>query len=117
MLWNEVLMSQKFTTLGAAQFVRDMESVTSLIDRYIRNGSSALASMSDALRLLSLPLQVPKETEEDQDGIAAVSLKEASDMVYKDNIEAKRLLDMLGIDSLTPANARQILQRRVESEE
>jgi len=46
---------------------------------------------------------------------AGLSLKEASDRVFTDNTEAKKVLEELDIEILTPANARHILQRRVEN--
>ncbi|KAK4224557.1 RINT1-like protein [Podospora fimiseda] len=99
-LWSDVLMSHKFTAIGAAQFRHDLRAISSLVERYIPDGSSSLGSLSDALRLLNLE-----------------SIKEATDRVFTDNAEAKKLLEELEIDSLTPANARQILQRRVENAE
>ncbi|OTA81841.1 hypothetical protein M434DRAFT_204609 [Hypoxylon sp. CO27-5] len=108
MLWTSVLMTQNFTTLGAAQFVRDLEAISSLIDRYIPDGSSALSTLQDGLRLLSLPLEAES---------GAITLQQASDRVFTDNTEAKKLLADLGLETLTPANARKILQRRVENSE
>ncbi|KAK3985894.1 RINT1-like protein [Cladorrhinum sp. PSN332] len=99
-LWSDVLMSHKFTAIGAAQLRHDLRAISSLIERYIPDGSSSLGSLSDALRLLNLD-----------------SIKDATDRVFTDNAEAKKLLEELEIDSLTPANARQILQRRVENAE
>jgi hypothetical protein len=107
-LWGDVLMSHKFTASGAAQFMRDVHAISSLVERYIPEGSSSLSSLNDALRLLNLPVQ-------GQEG--AMLLKDATDRVFTDNTEAKKVLDELEIDSLTPANARQILQRRVENAE
>ncbi|KAF3357663.1 hypothetical protein VdG1_05766 [Verticillium dahliae VDG1] len=46
-----------------------------------------------------------------------VSLKVATDRIFTDNTEAKKMLEALEIDSLTPANARHILQRRLETNE
>lgn len=109
MLWTDVLMRQSFTTLGAAQFVRDVHALCSLIDRYIPDGSGALASVRDGARLLSLPVETVEA--------GAVTLKQASDRVFTDNTEAKRVLEGLGMDTLTPAHARQILQKRVENSE
>ncbi|KAI0381331.1 TIP-1 family-domain-containing protein [Hypomontagnella monticulosa] len=108
MLWTNVLMTQSFTTLGAAQFARDLDAVSSLIDRYIPDGSIALGALQDGLRLLNLPLET-------QDG--SVTVQQATDRVFTDNTEAKKLLAELGLESLTPATARKILQRRVESSE
>lgn len=101
-------MNHRFTASGASQFARDLHAISSLVERYIPDGSSSLGSLSDALRLLNLPVDV-------QEG--AMSLKRATDMVFTDNSEAKKVLDELEIDLLTPANARQILQRRVENAE
>ncbi|KAL2163477.1 hypothetical protein VTH06DRAFT_5535 [Thermothelomyces fergusii] len=119
-LWSDVLMSHKFTASGAAQFARDLQAVSALVERYIPDGSSALGSLGDALRLLNLPVDPPEEKKEGEAGGeegGRMSLKRATDMVFTDNTEAKKVLDELEIDSLTPANARQILQRRVENAE
>ena len=107
-LWSDVLMSHRFTASGAAQFRRDLHAISALVERHIPDGSSSLGSLSDALRLLNLPVDA-------QGG--EMSLKHATDRVFTDNTEAKKVLDELEIDSLTPANARQILQRRVENAE
>ncbi|KAK0725404.1 TIP-1 family-domain-containing protein [Lasiosphaeris hirsuta] len=108
MLWSDVMMSHKFTASGAAQFLQDLRAISSLIERYIPDGSSSLGSLSDALQLLNLPVEA---------GQGAVSLRQITDMVFTDNTEAKKAMDQLEIDTLTPANARQILQRRVENAE
>ncbi|EFQ27508.1 RINT-1 family protein [Colletotrichum graminicola] len=108
MLWGEVLMRQSFTAFGAAQFTRDLNAIFALVERYIPNGVGSLGSLADALKLLNLAT-------EPQDG--TLSLKDATDRVFTDNAEAKKLLEELDIDTLTPANARHILQRRVENKE
>ena len=101
-------MTQNFTTLGAAQFVRDLDAISSLIDRYIPDGSAAFSTLQDGLRLLNLPVEAEN---------GAVSLQQATDRVFTDNTEAKKLLAGLDLESLTPANVRKILQRRVENSE
>ncbi|KAH6615625.1 TIP-1 family-domain-containing protein [Chaetomium sp. MPI-SDFR-AT-0129] len=111
-LWADVLMSHRFTATGAAQFRRDVHAILALIERYIPDGSGALGSLSEALGLLNLPVAV-----DGQDEGAGISLKRATDRVFTDNTEAKKVLEELEIDSLTAANARQILQRRVENAE
>ncbi|KAI2465961.1 TIP-1 family-domain-containing protein [Annulohypoxylon bovei var. microspora] len=108
LLWANVLITQNFTTLGAAQFMRDLEAIASLVNRHIPDGSAAFSTLQDGLKLLNLPLEA-------EDG--NVSLQQASDRVFTDNTEAKKLLAELGLESLTPANARKILQRRVENSE
>ncbi|KAI1495747.1 RINT-1/TIP-20 [Biscogniauxia marginata] len=108
MLWADVLMRQNFTTLGAAQFVRDLQTIFSLIDRHIPDGSLIMGTLQDGAQLLSLPLEA-------ESGNGGVTLQQASDRIFTDNTEAKLILAELGLDSLTPANARKILQRRVEN--
>ncbi|KAI0895273.1 TIP-1 family-domain-containing protein [Annulohypoxylon nitens] len=108
LLWTNVLMAQNFTTLGATQFVRDTDAISSLIGRYIPDGSAAFGTLQDGLALLTLPVEA-------KDG--AVALQQATDRVFTDNTEAKKLLSELGLEYLTPANARKILQRRVENSE
>ncbi|KAL2268353.1 hypothetical protein VTJ83DRAFT_3199 [Remersonia thermophila] len=112
-LWTDVLMAHRFTASGAAQLSRDVRAVAGLVERFLPDGSAALASMEEALRLLNLPVAVEEGPEEPQ----ALSLKRATDRVFTDNAEAKQVLEELDIVTLTPANARQILQRRVENAE
>lgn len=107
-------MSHRFTAAGAAQFARDVSAVSALVERFIPDGSGALGSLTDALRLLNLPAAAE---EDGAPGDSAMTLRRATDMVFTDNTEAKKVLDELAIDMLTPANARQILQRRVENAE
>jgi len=109
-LWRDVLVSQSFTTYGAAQLMRDVHAIIALVERFIPDGSGFFASMNDGVRLLNLPV------EESQEG-GLLSLKEASDRIFTDNAEAKKVLQELDIDTLTPAHARTILQRRVENSE
>lgn len=108
-LWSNVLLRQSFTTLGAAQFAHDGAALFSLIDRYIPGGSSALDALREGMQLLNLPASA--------EGAAGVTLKDASDRAFTDNDEARRVLEELGLETLTPLNARYILQRRVENGE
>lgn len=101
-------MRQSFTAFGAAQFTRDVNAILSLVERYIPNGVASLASLVDALKLLNLPVDAPE---------GGLSLRQVSDRAFTDNAEAKKVLEELDIDTLTPANARHILQRRVENKE
>ncbi|RDA87038.1 hypothetical protein CP532_3221 [Ophiocordyceps camponoti-leonardi (nom. inval.)] len=110
MLWNGVLMRQSFTTLGAAQFLHDGSAIFALVDRYMTGGPSALEALCEGMRLLNLPVV-------DGGGGSVVTLKEASDRAFTNNDEARKLLEVLGFDALTPMNARQILERRVENGE
>ncbi|KAL7898108.1 TIP-1 family domain-containing protein [Trichoderma sp. SZMC 28014] len=113
LLWTSILTRQTFTTLGAAQFAHDCTSIFSLVDRFIPNGSAALESLREGLVLLNLPATTATESED----AAAITLKQASDRAFTNNDEARAVLEELQLVALTPLNARQILQRRVENNE
>lgn len=110
MLWNGVLMQQSFTTLGAAQFAHDGAVILALVDRYLPGGSSGLEALREGMQLLNLPASAGE-------GAGRATLKEASDRAFTSNDEARRVLEELGLDALTPVNARHILERRVENNE
>ncbi|KAH0599181.1 hypothetical protein MHUMG1_03298 [Metarhizium humberi] len=115
LLWTSVLLKQSFTTLGAAQFAHDGGAVFSLVERYIPGGSGALDSLREGMQLLNLATAVPAGSAEGS--APGLTLKEASDRVFTDNNEARKVLEELGLHVLTPVNARYILQRRVENNE
>ncbi|RBQ75139.1 hypothetical protein FVER14953_04974 [Fusarium verticillioides] len=108
-LWQSVLMRQSFTTYGAAQFRRDGAALVSTIERYIPNGSSVLDNLTEGMQLLSLPVEAGETS--------GLTLKEASDRVFTDNEEARKVLEELHLEGLSPQGARNILQRRVENNE
>ncbi|KAF5685029.1 Rad50-interacting protein [Fusarium denticulatum] len=108
-LWQSVLMRQSFTTCGAAQFRRDGAALVSTIERYIPNGSSVLDNLIEGMQLLSLPVEAGET--------GGLTLKEASDRVFTDNEEARKVLEELHLEGLSPQGARNILQRRVENNE
>ncbi|KAJ2974505.1 hypothetical protein NQ176_g6019 [Zarea fungicola] len=105
LLWNGVLMKHSFTTLGATQFAYDGQALAAVIERHLSGGSAALAELREALELLRLPVALP--TEEGDDSQGPEDRKDA----------ARKLLEDMGLQSLTPVNARQVLQRRVENNE
>lgn len=108
-LYDNILAGNRFTTLGAAQFLRDVHAVFATVDRYVPDGTAVMAFLSDAVQLLNLPVELP----EGQEG--GMTLKEASDRVFTDNNEARRVLEELGFEMLEPAHARRVLQNRVET--
>ncbi|CAG9991437.1 unnamed protein product [Clonostachys byssicola] len=109
-LWHEVLLRQSFTAFGATQFFRDTNAVFSLVDRYIPGSSTVMGTLLDGVRLLNLPVELKGEEK-------GLTLKEASDRVFTDNDEARKVLAELHLDALTPQNSRYILQKRVENSE
>lgn len=115
-------MKHSFTTLGATQFAYDGQALAAVIERHLSGGSAALAELREALELLRLPVALPTEEGDDSQGPedrkdAGMTLKEASERAFTDNEAARKLLEDMGLQSLTPVNARQVLQRRVENNE
>lgn len=108
LLWTSILMKQSFTTLGAAQFTHDQQALMAVVERYIPNGATIFEMLSEGTRLLNLPTEGAQGT---------MTLKEASDRVFKDNDEARKVLEELRLEGLGNGNARAILQRRVENSE
>ncbi|OAA64702.1 rint-1/tip-1 [Niveomyces insectorum RCEF 264] len=112
LLWSDVLLAQPFTARGAARFARDMDAVEALVEQRVPHGAAALAGLRAGVRLLNLPVVAPVHPSPPDTNI---TLQEASDRVFTDNTAAKQVLQALGLSMLTPANARLILQRRVEN--
>ncbi|KAI3325666.1 RINT-1 family protein [Xylariaceae sp. AK1471] len=108
MLWGDALLRQNFTTLGAAQFFRDLQAIFSLVDRHVPDGSLIMGTLQDGAQLLNLPIE---------SSTGEITLHQASDRIFTDNTEAKKALAELDLKELTPTTARKILQRRVENSE
>lgn len=110
LLWTDVLMRERFSTLGAAQFLRDLTAIWGVIDRYIPGGSLSALGMprlKEAVHLLNLPT-VPTLPSQ-------MCLSEAYERVFLDNDSARKVIDDLGFETLTYLDARQVLQRRLEA--
>ncbi|OAQ66528.1 RINT-1 family protein [Pochonia chlamydosporia 170] len=116
LLWSSVLLKQSFTTLGAAQFAHDGGAIFSLVEGYIPGGSGPLDSLREGMQLLNLPTAASADNP-DGSTSGLLTLKEASDRAFTNNDEARKVLEDLGLEVLTPVNARYILQRRVENNE
>lgn len=122
LLWGGVLMRQSFTTLGAAQLAHDGAAVAAVVERRLPGGAAGLEALLQGARLLALPAGAGAGAGEGAPAAATtttptMTLKEASDLAFAGNDEARRLLRELGLDALTPADARHILERRVENGE
>jgi RAD50-interacting protein 1 len=111
LLWNDILMRERFTTLGAAQFLRDLTALWTIIDNHIVDAPSSALGMPklrEAASLLNLPIVA-------RDGVMSLSI--AYERVFSNNTEAKRVIDELGFSTISHQEARRILQRRVETSE
>jgi hypothetical protein len=109
LLYNDVLLRQEFSTLGAARFMQDIAAIQGVIDSCIsRRSDSALGmpKLKEAVALLNLPL----EAEEGR-----MPLREACQEIFAGNLLAKEALENLGMTHLTNSEARLILARRLET--
>lgn len=119
-LWQDVLVKENFTTLGAAQLSRDMTAICELVDNYIPNGSMTLLKIKEGVFLLDLPLVIDDSAGDATVGEAETRQRkkmcvgEAYTRCFRDNGEAKKVLEELGLETITHLEARNVLNRRVE---
>ncbi|RAH72338.1 RINT-1 family protein [Aspergillus aculeatinus CBS 121060] len=129
-MWSSILMRNTFSASGALQFISDMDHLGSVVDVALGAAShpggskKVLKKLSEALLLLGLsttgPTALdgatdPSEDEPTQAGpTARAGLWEVEKRLFKDNESAREVLAELGIDSLTEAEARSVLERRAE---
>ena len=116
LIWNELLLKQDFTTLGAARLSHNL----SAIKRLAVDGPDMMRKVHQGVLLLNLPI-VPDDPTTSQDPVvqdgSMISLTEASNAIYATNAQADEVLHKLGLDEISRTDARAILARRVEASE
>lgn len=120
-LWQDVLVKENFTTLGAAQLSRDLAAICDLVDSYIPNGSMTFLKLKEGVLLLDLPLVADESAtggvtagEAEAERRKTMSVGEAYERCFESNGEAKKVLEELGLEAITHLEARNVLNRRVE---
>ena len=106
LIWNDLLLKQDFTTLGAARLANDLTAIERLTDAYPDVGMTRLRQ---GVQLLNLPLIAEEDS--------TITLKDASAAIYATNAQAEEILEKLGVNEITRTDARHILARRVEASE
>ncbi|KAI9643312.1 hypothetical protein NHQ30_007931 [Ciborinia camelliae] len=111
LLFNEVLLRQDFTTLGAARFSQDLKGIQSIIGAYLPldNSTFMMSRLTQGIALLNLPIEAS-----DEEGM---SLSEAAEKIYAGREFCEGVLARLHLDLLDNPSARQIILRRVEANE
>lgn len=104
LLWNQVLFHHSFTTLGAKQLVRDLAGISAVARSYLQ--ADHLTLLREGVTLLALPVELSQ---------GQLDLRRTYDQIFSGNAEARETLKALRLQGLTPTNARNILQRRVEA--
>ena len=107
LLFQEVLLKQNFTTLGAARLMGDMAAIQSVVDSTSRGAGSALSmpKLKDGVTLLNVPLEAVE---------GSMPLKEVYEKVWSVT-QSDEVLEQLGLTKLTSLEARKIMQNRIEA--
>ena len=107
-------MRNSFSSSGAAQLARDLDAVWNVMDKYLGQGHGAIGmrKLKEALILLTLPVSGSESTDdEDQE---TMGLWEVEHKIFKSNESGREVLEGLGLEVLSEADARNVLERRIE---
>ncbi|PYH93283.1 RINT-1 family protein [Aspergillus ellipticus CBS 707.79] len=122
-IWGNVLTRNTFSAAGATQFISDMEHLCGVVETALgpaaQTGGSmkVMRKLGEGLVLLGLDSTEQKVATQDEDGSeqdTRAGLWEVEKRLFKDNESARVVLAELGIETLTEAEARSVLERRVE---
>ncbi|TVY16092.1 RAD50-interacting protein 1 [Lachnellula arida] len=107
LLFQEVLLKQTFTTLGAARLMGDIDAIQSVVDSTSRGAGSALSmpKLKDGVTLLNVPLEAAE---------GGMSLKEVYEKICSVT-QSDEVFEQLGLTRLTSLEARKIMQNRIEA--
>ncbi|KAE8382602.1 TIP-1 family-domain-containing protein [Aspergillus bertholletiae] len=123
-IWNNVLARNMFSAAGAAQLMSDVEHLCNVIDvalgpaAQVGSSANALRKLNEGLTLLGLSTTTvddrPPLQGSDQQETAPPGLWDVEKRLFKDNENARVVLGELNIETLSEAEARSVLERRVE---
>ena len=134
-LYDRLLLKHNFSGAGANQFQRDVMAICQTIDSAIKlNGEAErhIGRLQDAIKLFTLPIRGNDKSndaaddgwgfdEDEGDGEVELDFDEkklglwqAEKAIFQDNISARKLLESMGLADISEADARNIIQRRVE---
>ena len=136
---DNVLMRHAFSTAGATQLAADISAICSHSDRYVGSGQarSGMRRLLEGVTLISLPVRSEiqrvrpnssGDSEDEDDAFAweetnseveqteerKLGLFEVDRLMFTDNESARRVLQQLGIETLSEHDAREVLKKRVE---
>lgn len=116
-------MRNTFSAAGAAQLISDVNHLCSVLDAALgpigHAGDSirTMKKLNEGLLLLGLNAQKQDDTgkeKEEDNAVAVTGLWDVEKRLFKDNESAREVLAELDVESLTEAEARTVLERRVE---
>ncbi|CDM30554.1 hypothetical protein DTO013E5_2499 [Penicillium roqueforti] len=118
-IWDNVLTKHTFSETGAAQLASDVDYLCHVVDSALGASSQVgislrtIKKLNEGLRILCLSTAKQEgdvSTEED----VPLRLWDVEKRLFRDNESARAVLAELEIDSLSEAEARSVLERRVE---
>ena len=118
-IWDNVLMRHTFSAIGVAQLALDVNALCDAVDAAVRipdEGESerVMQKLREGIRLLGLPLTCDPRDSSPNSGF---DLRSAEMGIFESNESARKVLARLDMEFLTEAEARAILERRVELRE
>lgn len=123
-LWDNVILRHSFSTAGVSQFASDIHHICGVVDSAISVQSPVqdearrtMRKLNEGLTLLSLkikPQDAPDEPQDVQHDKKELGLWEVERKLFANNESAREVLNELDIETLTEAEARAVLERRVE---
>ncbi|KAJ5239740.1 hypothetical protein N7468_004359 [Penicillium chermesinum] len=120
-IWDNVLTRHTFSAAGAAQLLGDIEQLCTVVDTNLGVAGHAGGSihivkkLNEGLCLLNLGLTTTEHTDEvTNESRVSLGLWDVEKRLFKDNDSARAVLAELGIETLSGAEARSVLERRVE---
>ncbi|KAF3919654.1 hypothetical protein ABW20_dc0105125 [Dactylellina cionopaga] len=108
---DSIVSRNQFSEQGGQQFFRDMQAIWIAIQQWIPDAPSVMRRTYETCILLALPTNTTDPESPD----VQRTLKHVVDRMFEDNQKAREVMEELGIYSLTIAEARNTLQRRVDS--
>ena len=129
-IWDNVLLRHTFSTAGVSQLSSDVDHLCDVVDAalgsqsgVLRQGESKrmLGKLNESLLLLGLKVRSQKsheaaEINPEEQGVLdkQLGLWEVERRLFANNESAREVLAELEIENLTEAEARAVLERRVE---
>lgn len=123
-LWDNILMRNTFSAAGASQFSADLEHICATTDASIgvpsgeTDAKHVVQKLQEGLLLLGLQATSKGESTRkgsiDVDTQTNMDLWEVEKRLFANNESAREILKELGIEMLSEAQARIVLERRAE---
>jgi hypothetical protein len=126
LVWDNVVLRHSFSAAGASQLASDVHHICGVVDSAISVQAPAqgearrtIKKLNEGLTLLGLkikPQNVPDGSQDLQhaDEKKELGLWEVERKLFANNESAREVLNELDIDTLTEAEARAVLEKRVE---